>query len=80
MFKSFMSLFFDVTGAIFFILKIVVVGIGKMFAFLVGAAVSSAGSVQKQDESKEGIRSSSIDQTSCMYDDRFISMCDDQSL
>lgn len=49
MFKSLLNLFFDVTGAIFFILKIVVVGICKMFAFLVGAAVSSADSDQDTD-------------------------------
>ncbi len=77
MFKLLMNLFFDITGAIFFILKIVVVGIGKVFAFLVGAVVSSAGSDNRHENTETGIRPSRIDQTSYLYDDRFISMHDD---
>ena len=77
MFKLLMNLFFDITGAIFFILKIVVVGIGKVFAFLVGAVVSSAGSDKRHENTATGIRPSRIDRTSYMYHDRFISMHDD---
>lgn len=77
MFKLLMNLFLDVTGAIFFILKIVVVGVGKTFTFLVDAIISSAGSDTPHENAETGIRPSRIDQTSCMYDDIFISMNDD---
>ncbi len=73
MFKLLMNLFFDVTGAIFFILKIVVVGIGKVFAFLVDAAVSLAGSSPGTDCEDIGIRPTRFDPSSYNADDRFVS-------
>lgn len=80
MFKLLMNLFFDITGAIFFILKIVVVGIGKVFAFLVGAVVSSAGS----DNSTDSLGFPGIDGGPPRYDvtsprleDRLLTECDD---
>ena len=72
-----MNFVFDLTGAIFFILKVVVVGIGKIFAFLVDAVVSLAGSDKGHENTKTGITPSRIDRTSYMYHDRFISMHDD---
>ena len=41
MFKLILNLFSDVAGAIFFILKIIVVGIGKVLNFFVNVIASS---------------------------------------
>lgn len=77
MFKLILNLFSDVAGAIFFILKIVVVGIGKVLGFLVDSIASSDVNNETNKDSETGIRLSRIDSTSYVYDDRFISMRDD---
>ena len=72
MFKLLMNLFFDITGAIFFILKIVVVGIGKVFAFFVDAVVSSAGSSPGTDCAEARREPARYDICSIRAEDRFL--------
>lgn len=73
MFKLLMNVFFDVTGAIFFILKIVVVGIGRMFVFLVDAVVSSTDRDQDTDYLKTEPKPARFDKTSIRIEDQMLS-------